>query len=259
MNKKKSKLMLIAVIGALFVLVGAGIVRCVYQGMSKPQGSPDQSAETTTNDETQTSEEDAVPDDVTVEPRVDTQTARAVRGYYDTRWSANEGYNELIFLGDCFVEVLGTQNLPVFYTLESASDADGKLTLDVHAHYQTGEIGADCTIVIDYSAQNPTITSDAFTYSNTYELTPTKPNSVRVDNLSEELINYFDIVPDALIAMVSDYAAEHNISDNDSFAWTGEVRTDSADESRVATFKGDDPAATIITVTRDKFGWFSVS
>ena len=55
MNKKKSKLMLIAVIGALFVLVGAGVVRCVYQGMSKSQGSPDQTEDSTTNDEMQTS------------------------------------------------------------------------------------------------------------------------------------------------------------------------------------------------------------
>lgn len=257
MNKKKSKLMLIAAIGAVLILIGAGVVRCVYQGISQTKENIESPGidDSEQGDKEQTETADSVE---TTEPIADAQTARTVRGYYDTRWTANSGYNELIFLGDSFIEILGDQNLPVFYTLKGVTDDDGKLTLNVHAYYQTGDAGMDSTIVIDHSLQNPTITSEAFSYSHTYELMPAKSSAVRIDNLAEELLNYFDTLPDVLMAIVGDYAAE-NISDSDSFAWTGEIRTDPADESKLATFKGNDPGATIITVTRDKFGWFSVS
>lgn len=249
----KSKIMLIAAIGAVAILIGAGIVRCTFsphedqgqvpaaqQGQTQAEtGSPDtpEGSETSGNEPTSTS------------------AALVVDDYLNTNWTS-EG-SELSLLDGVFIEDNGTDSSPTYFAIEDATEKDNAITLTVWAAARPGDAGAQSIIVIDHSKDIPTITSDLFKNSHTYSLAPNEKSAIVIQAVTDDLNSYLEATTSDITSALTTYVAER-LPGAGALSWTGEAYTDYFEGTRITTFLANDPAATIVTLTRASDGTLGV-
>ena len=249
----KSKIMLIAAIGAVAILIGAGIVRCTFspnedliqeptaqQGQTQSEtGSPDtpEGSETSGNEPTSTS------------------AALVVDDYLNTNWTS-EG-SELSLLDGVFIEDNGTDSSPTYFAIEDATEKDNAITLTVWAAARPGDAGAQSIIVIDHSKDIPTITSDLFKNSHTYSLAPNEKSAIVIQAVTDDLNSYLEATTSDITSALTTYVAER-LPGAGALSWTGEAYTDYFEGTRITTFLANDPAATIVTLTRASDGTLGV-
>ena len=135
----KSKIMLIAAIGAVAILIGAGIVRCTFSPHEDQGQVP-------AAQQGQTQAETGVP---TGGEPTSSSAALMVDDYLNTNWTA-EG-SELSLLDGVFIEDNGTDSTPTYFAIEDATEKDNAITLTVWAAARPGDAGAQSIIVIDHS------------------------------------------------------------------------------------------------------------
>lgn len=253
---KKSKLIIIAAIGALVLLIGAGLARCAFapheddsseeqsQEVAEPE-APDEGGEE--NPQSQTAESD--------EPET-TSAALTVNDYMNTRWTTEEGY-ELSLLDGAIIEKKGPEGFVTYFALQDATVKDGIYTLTILASEKTGEAGTQTIVNIDTTKQLPTITSDVFKGAKTYTRAQETPSAITIQAVTDDLNDYLSLTTDEIESALSTYVAE-NLPGATAISWTGEAYTDFFEESRITTFIANDPAATTISLVREADGTLSV-
>ncbi len=249
----KSKIMLIAAAGAVAILVGAGIVRCAFSPHEdlgqEPAAQQDQAqAEPEGPDAPGTSEPAGN------EPTA-SSAALVVDDYLNTNWTS-EG-SELSLLDGVFIESDGVNSAPTYFAIEDAVDADNAITLTVWAAERPGDVGAQSIIVIDRSKDAATITSDLFKRSHTYSLSPDEQRAIVIQAVTDDLNSYLEATTSDITSVLTAYVAEH-LPGASALSWTGEAYTDYFAGTRITTFLADDPAATILTLTRASDGTLGV-
>lgn len=254
----KSKIMLIAAAGAVAVLVGAGIVRCTFSPHDDPAPAPDIEQEMP-EDAAAGKEPTEGDGTANADPETDSQAGLAASvadDYLDTRWAA-EGDIELTVLDGVFIESNGAESKIAYFAIDDAVDADDVLTLTVWAADRPGDAGSHSIIVIDHSGEVPTITSDLFAMAGTYRLAPEGQSEVVVQAATDDLNSYLEATTSDITSVLTTYAAEH-LPGVSALSWTGEAYTDYFNGTRLTTFLADDPAATIITLSRGSDGTLGV-
>ncbi len=245
----KSTIMLIAAAGAVALLIGAGVVRCTFASHADQEDAPEIVQEEPRPEATNTE----APSANEPEPSEETSSAdvSAIEDYLNTNWTAES--SELALLDGVFIESNGTDSAPTYFTIEDVAETDDVLTLTVWAAARPGDAGAQSIIVIDHSRNAPTVTSDLFKLSHTYELSPNENGAIAVQGATEDLNSYLEATTSEITSVLSAYADEH-LSGASVLSWTGEAYTDYFNETRITTFIADDPAATIVTLIREADG-----
>lgn len=253
---KKSKLMIIAAVGALLLLVAAGVARCAF-APHEEEPSQEQSQEVVEPETPDGSGEES-PQGQSTEPDEPETTSAAltVNDYLNTRWTSDEGY-ELSLLDGAIIEKKGAEGYVTYFALQDATVKDGIYTLTILASEKTGEAGTHTIVNIDTTKSLPTITSDAFKGAKTYTRAQETPSAITIQAVTDDLNDYLSLTTDEITSALATYVAE-NLPGATAVSWTGEAYTDFFEESRITTFIANDPAATTISLVREADGALSV-
>ncbi len=245
----KSKLLLIAAVGAVVILVGATVVRCTLGSTQTDQDAPEASlAETPGAGASQDPETDTSSHD-------QGNYASAIEEYLNTRWVSEDA--ELSLLDGAFIESRGDESAPTYITIEDAREKDGRITLTVAAASSLGTDVSSTLIVIDTTSGVPTISSDLFSFAKSYKLATSAQGAITFQALTDDLSSYLNAdtseITSALTAYLSKYLPSASAA-----SWTGEAYTDFFNDRRLTTFIADDPQASVITLQREADGKLSV-
>lgn len=251
----KSKLIIIAAVGAVVLLIGAGIARAVFAPQAEE--SPEQIGIV---EEIQSAEEGGS-DQNQVGPAVswDNELVQddLISGFINTRWQSDDGASELSILNGAFVEQNADKTQTLYFVIEDVQKQDKDVVAEVWVSSSIGDEGKGTVVTFRPTTYGTVVASDAFSFAEAYTLIPPSDAPVTLLAATDALYEYFGCTEDEVKEAIQGYIQEKRISAENA-KWTGEAYTDFTEGTRLSTFILDDPAASVISLTQDADGKFQV-
>lgn len=241
---RKNKVMLIAAIGAVAILIASSVVRCAIS-QPAPDGQPEQPAASEQGADAATTPEQA--------------EEEAVLGILTGhKWQVKDDSSKTISFKDgTFIESDGKTTKVTAYSIVSASEKDGASSVEVRLVRDGADSEAATVIALTGSEGSYAVSSDGFQVSKTYVQGSSSEAPVAVTGLAEPYTTLIDGKTDELAQTIAAWCREH-VPTATKAAFDGEVYVDTKSGRVGATFRCDDKAATVLSVTYED-GAFAVA
>lgn len=232
---RKNKIMLIAAIGAVTILIASSAVRCaVSQPRDAAQEAQAPAAEQQAEPATDPAkaEEDAF--------------AEILTGH---SWQAKDDSTKAISFRDgTFIESDGKTSKVTAYSISSVSESAGSWSAEARLVRDGAEAEAAAVITVTGAEGSYVVSCDGFQVSGSYVQGSCSEEPVAVTGLAEPYTTLIDGRTDELASEVASWCREHAPTATKA-AFEGEVYVDTKTGRVGATFRCDDAAGTVISVT----------
>ena len=223
---RKTKLMAACAIGAVAILLGAGLARCAMA--PNDDGADDEKA--------------------AVEQQAD---GSALSAYVGTAWTSGDGKSYLAILDGALVEKDGTSTEVTYYEADGEAADDGGLSVDISTWAAATDTPKDGVLRIDASDEAVTATCDAFKLAGSYVLDADAQSAMALARHSEELNDLLQSDDAAIESAIGAWAAKRSPYATTA-TWDGEVYIDCNGNTVTTGFALDDGAGTVVQLVLDR-------
>ena len=232
---RKTKLLAACAIGAVAVIVGAGVARfAITAATGGSESAIEQAAEIQSEQEAEGT----------------LQTAEdGLSGYAGTSWTSADGAT-LSIISDALVERKDGQTTVTYYEVESEkADADG-LSADISTYATAKDAPKAGVLRIDASEKAVTASCDAFQLAESYTLDSKAATELKLAAHGPRLNELMESDDDAIKDAIAQWAAKKSPYATTA-AWDGEVYVDCNGGTVTTGFALDDGAGTVVQLRYD--------
>ena len=222
---RKTKLMAACAIGAVAILLGAGLARCAM--------APN--------------DDGAAEDQPAAEQQV--EEASGIAAYCGTAWTGEDGAT-LTLADGTMVERRGDDVQVTYFEVAGESEEDGTVTADVEARHAVNDAEKATVIAVEGSAEAVTLTCDELSLSKTYALDADPDVKVTLTAHDSQLNDLLKSDDAAIEEAISSWAAEHSPYATQA-KWDGETYVDSNAGTVTTGFTLNDGAETLVQLQLD--------
>lgn len=232
---RKTKLLAACAIGAVAVILGAGIARCAITAATGGEESAiEETAQTQAQEKTASGQQDE-----------ESSLAECV----GTSWTSADGAT-LSIISDALVERKDDQTTVTYYEVESEkADAEG-VSADISTYTTAKDTPKSCVLRIDTSGDKVTATCDAFQLAKSYTLDAKAETELKLAAHASRLNELMESDDSAITAAIAQWAATKSPYATTA-TWDGEVYVDCNDDTVTTGFTLDDGAGTVVQLKYD--------
>ena len=232
---RKTKLLAACAIGAVAVIVGAGVARfAITAATGGGESAIEQAAETQSGQEAEGTQQNA---------------EGGLSGYVGTSWTSADGAT-LSIISDALVERKDGQTTVTYYEVESEkADADG-LSADISTYATAKDAPKAGVLRIDASEKAVTASCDAFQLAKSYTLDAKAAAELKLAAHGPRLNELMESDDDAITDAIAQWAAKKSPYATTA-AWDGEVYVDCNGGTVTTGFALDDGAGTVVQLRYD--------
>ena len=243
--ENKRKAMLIGIAGVIVVTLAmslaVGIVR--NQVDEQPDAAPPESEQEKAEEETQ---------------QADTPEQEALALLVGSVWKSADGKATITFKDGRYIEENGKSVEFVTFDVKQVTARDDGFALTLRLDATKDSEAKDSLVVIAPDSKGvPTVSSDDFRLAKAYAQSQESRPAIKVAGVTDDLLRLLGGDDKGLVLAIEDHASK-NVPAARTATWSEEALVDFKMGSVTTTFSCDDPAKTLITVTRSADGKYSV-
>ena len=244
---RDKKTIAIGIAGGIAILLATTIATACIRGCSADTGQ-ESGAPAETAQRAQASEEDLA----SMEPA---QAAMSVLS--GNVWEAKGA--TLTVKDGRYVEAKGDERALSTFDIKQAVAQDGGYSLTIRVDATQAADAHDASITVAKDEKGAwTVASDEFSFAKTYTQSADSREPVRVLGMTDDLSGLVEGDAAGLTSAIQAYA-RLSVPGAKTATWTGEALIDCNRKSVTTAFSCDDSAKTLLTVTRDASGKYTVA
>ena len=243
--ENKRKAMLIGIAGVIVVTLtmslAVGIVR--NQVDEQPDAAPPESEQEKAEEETQ---------------QAATPEQEALALLVGSVWKSADGKATITFKDGRYIEANGKSVEFATFDVKQVTARDDGFALTLRLDATKDSEAKDSLVVIAPDSKGaPTVSSDDFRLAQAYAQSQESRPAIKVAGVTDDLLRLLGGDDKGLVLAIEDHASK-NVPAARTATWSEEALVDFKMGSVTTTFSFDDPAKTLITVTRSADGKYSV-